>query len=378
MPTNEAFLVEILEKRRAKGAFRSLTCNEAKVDFCSNDYLGFARSPILHQKILNALAQLDMPYVGSTGSRLLSGNSRYLEALEARLAEFHRSESALLFNSGFDANMGLFGSVLQTGDTLLIDELIHASVWEGSRLSRVKLPQTFRHNDVAHLEHCLRHATGHVMVGVESVYSMDGDLAPLEEMASVCERYGALLVVDEAHATGVFGLQGEGRVVELGLEDQVFARVHTFGKALGSHGAVVLGSRVLRDYLINYARSLIYTTALPIHSVLAIQCAYDLLLESQDAMQIVQNWIRLFRAELASYPHIRLLPSKSPIQGVLIPGNDAVIKSAQTLQDLEFDIRPIRSPTVPNGKERLRICLHSHNTEAEIRSLIQALTRLQS
>ena len=364
-----------LNQRKAEGAFRTLTLPEGKFDFYSNDYLGFARSPELHQAILDEIQRLPAPNVGSTGSRLLSGNSDYLEKLEVRLAKFHQAEAGLLFNSGYDLNVGLLSALPQRQDTVLYDQFVHASIRDGLRMGHAK-SFGFRHNDVEHLRQKMKQAQGQVFIAVESVYSMDGDFAPLEDLVSFCEETGAVLIVDEAHGTGVFGAQGRGRVSELGLESKVFARVHTFGKALGTHGALVVGSAVLRNYLINYARPFIYSTALPVHSLVSIQCAYDLLERSPDCLEALRQRIRFFKSKLPPLSGTSFLDSSSAIQGVVIPGNEHVKAAATQLQQEGFNLRPILSPTVPKGKERIRICLHVHNTPEEIQGLLESIQKV--
>ncbi|MGA0560440.1 aminotransferase class I/II-fold pyridoxal phosphate-dependent enzyme [Larkinella sp. VNQ87] len=366
-------LHELLEKRRSAGLIRSLTKPAELLDFCSNDYLGLARSAALRQRIEQAVAaQSDWPS-GSTGSRLLTGNSALAEDVETELAVFHDAESALIFNSGYDANVGLLASLPQRGDTLLTDELIHASMIDGARLSLAHRHK-FRHNDLHDLETKLKNATGTVYVAIESVYSMDGDLAPLAEIADLCDRYEAALIVDEAHATGVFGPNGGGLVQALGLQNRVFARIHTFGKALGVHGAAVVGSAILRDFLINFARSFVYSTALPPHSLLAIRSAYQLLPESEPLIARLHALRQYFQAQIQEQlPHTEWTSANSPILGLIVPGNEACRAVAAKLQQAGFDIRPIVSPTVPAGRERLRICLHAFNSEAEIDALVQTL-----
>ena len=236
----------------------------------------------------------------------------------------------------------------------------------------------FEHNDLDALERRLKAATGNVFVAVESVYSMDGDCAPLAEMAELCTIYGASLIVDEAHATGVFGKCGEGKVVELGLENEVFARLHTFGKALGCHGAIVLGSTTLRSYLINFARSFIYTTALPFHSLISISCAYDRLSSNNEERAESTRRISYFKKKSCQLSVIssryKLIESESAIHCVVVPGNENVKTIAHEIQDAGFDVRPILHPTVPKGSERLRICLHAFNTELEIDGLIENMS----
>jgi 8-amino-7-oxononanoate synthase len=370
---NESSLIKALEKRREDQMLRSLRLSGNLVDFCSNDYLGFARSAELRGRI-NELCEAGDLRNGSTGSRLLSGNSLLAEQIEEWLAAFHETEACLLFNSGYDANIGFFSSVPQRGDILLYDELIHASIHDGRRLSRA---DTFRfaHNDMMQLESLLQKAKGTVYVALESVYSMDGDFAPLEDAALLCEKYGALLVVDEAHATGIFGREGRGLVQQLGLESRVYARIHTFGKALGCHGAIVAGSRVLKDYLVNFARSFIYTTALPAHSLLAVRAAYEMLPRSGAERDRLFNLIARFRGGIGRLP-VGYIESHSPVQCLVIPGNENVRKTAAALQADGLDVRPILSPTVPKEQERLRICFHSYNTEQEVQQLLHLLEKI--
>ncbi len=365
------FITQKLAARRQEQLFRSLTQPGHLTDFASNDYLGFARSKVLQERIREKAGQYPTHRLGATGSRLISGNTALAEQLEQQIARYHRTEAALLFNSGYDANVGLFACLPQRGDTLLTDELVHASIIDGARLSYARR-ERFRHNDLQDLEDKLRQASGNIFIGVESFYSMDGDQAPLTEMAALADRYQAYLIVDEAHATGVSGEGGRGLVCALRLEDRVLARIHTFGKALGVHGAAVVGSPLLREYLINFARSFIYTTAQPFHTLLSIQCAYELLPDSDTQRRQLQEHIAFFREQSGKIP-FGVLDSKSPIQGVMIPGNENARKAAQTLEDHGYYAKAILSPTVPARKERLRICLHAFNTKEEIEGFIRCL-----
>ena len=362
-----------IEDRKAANALRALTLPGDRIDFCSNDYLGFARSPRLRSMVQKRYARRGNSFLGSTGSRLISGNSELCESVEERIADFHGAEAGLVFNSGYDANLGLISSVPQRSDTVLYDEFVHASIRDGLRLTFAR-SYSFRHNDLNDLKQKIGLGRGQVFVAVESIYSMDGDAAPLSEMAKLCRERGCHLIVDEAHATGIFGPGGRGRIAELDLTDQVFARVHTFGKALGSHGAIVLGSDTLRTFLINFARSFIYTTFLPPHCLLATESAYEMLGESQGLIEKLHRNIRLFRsgiqAELGKY----FIESDSPIQCVLISGNDRVKQVAGYLKGEGFDVRPILSPTVPRGKERLRVCVHAFNTPNDIQRLTEFLS----
>ncbi len=276
MQNIEQKLASQLAARQAAGNLRSLRLPEEIVDFCSNDYLGLARNPELHRRIGEAYARKGEALNGATGSRLISGNSPYAVELETWLASLCKAEKALVFNSGYAANTAILSAVPQKGDTILYDEYIHASLKEGARLSFAGR-FAFRHNDLNDLERRLQKATGTVFVVAESVYSMDGDWAPLREMLDLCEKYGANLIWDEAHSTGLWGTDGNGLACEMGLQDRIFARIYTFGKAMGVHGACIAGSQTLINYLINFARPFIYTTALPLHSLVSIREAFHFL-----------------------------------------------------------------------------------------------------
>ncbi|MBN8548023.1 MAG: 8-amino-7-oxononanoate synthase [Deltaproteobacteria bacterium] len=367
----EARFESALEARAASSALRSLSVG-AGIDFCSNDYLGLARSSRLAEEILAVQGEMGVVSNGATGSRLISGNSDFAEKLEARIAGFHAAEAALLFSSGYSANIGLLSAIASRHDTILYDEYVHASIRDGIRLGFAG-SFSFRHNDVADLERRLMRTRGSVFVVVESLYSMDGDIAPLREIAALCADYGGALIVDEAHAGGVFGESGAGIVPALKLADSVFARVYTFGKALGIHGAAVVGSDVLRRYLINFARSFIYTTAQPPHALAAIGAAYRLLPNLTAERKQVSTLSASFDAacERAGIAE-RVSAEGSPVKSILIPGNSAVQKVAEELRRRGFDVRAIRSPAVPAGKERLRVCLHAHNSTQEVESFITA------
>lgn len=372
MKASEVFIKERLEERRLAGMYRQLKPDSSLVDFCSNDYLGFARSAILKQKTDEEIVNNGLVFNGSTGSRLLSGNSTYAENLEREIAKAHKSEAGLLFNSGYDANIGLFSSVPQRGDTIIHDELIHASIIDGARLSYANR-YSFKHNDLDSLESKLKQAKGICYVAIESVYSMDGDIPAIEDILKLTEKHKANLIVDEAHAVGLFGL---GLVNLLNVEDRVFARLVTFGKALGCHGAVVLGSNLLRDYLINFARSFIYTTASPPHQLASVKMAYLMLQKSANEAEALKNNIAIFRQKIMPNVVAPLIESKSAIQCVLLKGNEQAKKAANSLQDAGLDVRPILSPTVPSGSERIRICLHAFNTGEEISLLTDTINQL--
>lgn len=367
----DSFLFSSLQKRQEQNAFRKLLVNSELIDFCSNDYLGFARSKKLSKNISKVCDKLKAAN-GSGGSRLLAGNTSYAENLEAFIAKFHNAEAGLIYNSGYDANVGLFSAIGQKGNTIIYDELIHASVHDGMKMSSATT-YAFRHNDLKHLEERLKIAQGVIYVAVESIYSMDGDYALLKEISALCKKYNANIIVDEAHATGITSNGGKGRVQELKLEKDIFARVHTFGKGLGCHGAIVLGSNLLREYLINFSRAFIYTTALPVKSLVAIHESYKLLEKSDSEIKQLKKLIEVFKKSISKEVQPFLIGSHSPIQCIVVNGNSEVKKMAKNLQEKGFDTRPILNPTVAKGKERLRICLHVFNTEKEVKLLCAAV-----
>ena len=369
MASPKEFIDKKLQQRQLDGNFRTLKAESGLIDFCSNDYLGFARSPVLRKLIDEEINSFTNTKNGAAGSRLLSGNSMYTEETEQYIAGLHGSESALIFNSGYDANLGLFSSLPQRGDTIILDELAHASIIDGARLSFASR-YTFKHNDLSSLEDKLKQAKGICYVAIESVYSMDGDTPPIAEIAGLVEKYNANLIVDEAHAVGLYGFG----LIDKDLQDKVFARVVTFGKALGCHGAVVLGSNLLRQYLINFARPFIYTTALPPHAIASVKTAYQYLQQSGDEIEKLKSNIQLFKQSVINNKY-RLINSESAIQCLLLNSNEQAKAVAATLQNTGLDVRPILSPTVPAGSERIRICLHSLNTEQEITLLTDTINR---
>lgn len=371
MKPAEDFLKNKLHERQQAGTYRQLKPENGLVDFCSNDYLGFARLAALKQSIAHEVNTHPLSLNGSAGSRLLSGNIQYAEDLEKHIAAYHESEAGLLFNSGYDANLGLLSSLAQRGDTIILDELVHASIIDGARLSYANR-YSFKHNDLESLEAKLKIAKGNCYVVIESVYSMDGDTPPLPEILSLTEKYNAALIIDEAHAVGLYP---KGLVCELGLQQRIFARVVTFGKALGGHGAIVLGSNNLRNYLINFARSFIYTTAASFHQLAAIKMAYQLLENSGEAIISLKRNIKLFKRDVNTGENFILLNSESPIQCIVLKSNEMAREAAKQLQTNNLDVRPILSPTVAQGTERIRICLHSFNKENDLTLLAVTLNK---
>jgi len=368
----EQYLNDKLKEREQAGNLRSLKTQRAAVDFFSNDYLGLVTTGALQQMMQ---ASTEEGTTGSTGSRLLSGNTKATEILEDKIAAFHHGEAALLFNSGYDANVGLITAISNRHTIILYDELCHASIIDGTRMGMSAACHKFRHNDVNDLEERLKKLTGKgpILIIVESIYSMDGDVAPLNEIVAIAAHYDAQIIVDEAHATGVTGRHGEGVVCTQNLQDKIFARVHTYGKAMGCHGAAVIGSTLLKQYLINFSRPFVFTTALPGHAIKAIGCSYDHLSSPTFTNQPLHDIITYFRAHVSNGKHSTWSNSSSPIQA-FITGDNEVSKSLATqLQQAGLQINPILHPTVALGQERLRICLHSFNTKEQVDKIFEII-----
>lgn len=355
-----ASILKKINERKANNAFRSLHIRSKGIDFYSNDYLGMAQ-----------VATSSSAAHGATGSRLISGHFEITADLEKKCASFFKQQDGLLYNSGYDANLGVFSAIPQRNDTVIYDELCHASIRDGIRLGVAK-SYAFKHNNLADLKTKLEKAEGTIYVAIESVYSMDGDCAPLKEMADLCKKYKAYLIVDEAHGGGVFGRNGEGLATELGVDEDIFIKIITFGKAFGSHGAVVLTANTVKDYLVNFSRPLIYTTALSPNAQNRISSCIDCVSVATDARKKLNTLIAYFQT--VAYKHkLPILKSNSPIQAILIEGNRVAKEKAEELNEKGFAVKAILSPTVPKGAERIRICLHSYNTKKEIENLIKAL-----
>ncbi|MFM7666584.1 MAG: aminotransferase class I/II-fold pyridoxal phosphate-dependent enzyme [Bacteroidota bacterium] len=354
-------LIEKLNKRKIDGTFRELTSMDSMVDFYSNDYLGFAKEN-----------KIEISLKGATGSRLISGNSPEAEVCESFLASFFNAESALVFNSGYSANLGLLSSVPQRGDVILYDERIHASAKEGMRLSFAK-SYSFKHHDYYDLERLLQKHEGKVIyVVVESLYSMDGTMTHFRKLTSLCKIFNAFLIIDEAHSAGIFGKEGRGVVSALEIENEVFARIITFGKAYGLVGAAVLGSEHLKKYLVNFARSFIYTTALPneIYALIKQNVGSNLILEKQNSLH---TNISFFRENFSS--EMLISEINSPIQVLQIGDKEKANRIAKSCQNENLAIKPIFSPTVPEGQESIRICLHAFDSQNDIRILTEILKK---
>ncbi|KAF2155149.1 7-keto-8-aminopelargonate synthetase [Myriangium duriaei CBS 260.36] len=398
-----------LSRRRRSSTLRRLTLSpHDSIDFSSNDFLSLSTSDELRQRYLSELSsRSDFP-LGSGGSRLLDGNTTYAESLENQIAVFHNAPAALLANSGFDANVAIFSTLPQPGDVIIYDDLIHASVHDGMRASR--LPSThrfsFRHNDVQSFTSVLQYIITHfpslsngkssLFLALEAIYSMDGDIPPLQSLISTLDalsspslRRNTHIVIDEAHATGVLGPKGAGLVSSLNLQSRVTIRLHTFGKALAANGAAILCPPQVKQYLINYARALIYTTFLSFPALALVRSAYSLMAEGRTQPLADRLWanLTLLWTELVAlqtrFPPAAVDDGKALLSVSLEPPRSAIF-SVETSRPRElagycqaqgYLVRPIMPPTVPAGSERVRVCLHAGNSEAEIKGLVATMER---
>lgn len=357
---------KLLNQRKADARFRQLKVyNHEWIDFHSNDYLGIAK------KMEHFVPKKS--HSGAGGSRLISGNSAYYLATERYLADFYLAEKTLLFSSGYTANLAMMSSVPQRGDTILYDEWVHASIRDGIRLSYAK-NYAFRHNDLEDLQKKSQQAQGSVFVVTEGVFSMDGDTAPINEMAKMCQQNGWFLILDEAHSSGILGTNRKG-VFEDSL-CSIFARIHTFGKAVGTHGAIIAGDSQLIDFLVNFARPFIYTTALSEAQLEVIRQSHSLLNQAQLQAQQLQAHLLYFKEKikqkkLSSY----FLESNTPIQAFL-HSSEVLQKIETTLHSNRIAAKAIYAPTVPKNKERIRLIVHSFNTQDEIDTLFEIIPKL--
>ena len=349
------------------------------VNLCSNDYLGLAESDALRAAVLDAVH--DAPRVGGTGSRLLSGHSEVWEELEREFAEFAGTETALYFGSGYAANVGLLTCVLRKSDVVFSDELNHASLIDGIRLSGAR-KVIYPHLDLNALEAELRACANHGglarrFVVTESVFSMDGDVASLVELGALCERFGAGLILDEAHATGVHGPSGRGIAMEAGLARDLVGITHTCGKALASAGAFVCGSAALREHLINHARTFIFSTAMPPYMAGQIRAALRIAqsMEVDRAALIARS--RALAAGLRAQGY-DTAGSSTQIVPVVIGGNEDALAAAEYLRAEGFALRAIRPPTVKKGQARLRLSVTCAIAAEELERLENSFARWRS
>ncbi len=361
-----------LELRKQAGLYRTrrqvsgpqqpvLTADGKRLlSFCSNDYLGLANHPANIEALRNALPETGL---GGAASHLICGHHEAHHLLEERLAAFTGRSSALFFSTGYMANLGVISALAGRGDTVFSDRLNHASIIDGCILSRAKV-RRYAHGDVTSLAVMLSETTGHKLVVTDGVFSMDGDVAPLRKLAEVCRDHGALLVVDDAHGFGVLGPQGRGSVAGLGLsEEDVPVLVGTLGKAAGTSGAFVAGPAVLMDYLVQKARTYIYTTAMPPALALATCASLDLIEYGDERRTHLLSLVERFRQDATALGYV-LMPSRTPIQPIMIGDNWVALALSQALEKRGLLVTAIRPPTVPAGEARLRVTFsaaHSHD-----------------
>jgi 8-amino-7-oxononanoate synthase len=345
----------------------------AGIDFASNDYLALASAPRMRNAVAAAL-EAGTP-IGSGGSRLLRGNCAEHEQLEADAARFFGAETSLFFGGGYVANFAVLTTLPQRGDLLVLDALVHASIHEGARAGRAEYCES-AHNDPKSVEDRIRDwrakgGMGRVWIVVESIYSMDGDFAPLEEIAAIADRYDAFLVVDEAHATGVYGAQGRGLTAPYEGRENLIV-IHTCGKALGAAGAIVTLTRVLRDFMVNRCRPFIFATAPSPLMAVAVQEALSILQQEPDRQQRLASLVAFTHRELSVRGSQS--PSRSQIVPYIVGDNARAMALAAALQARGFDIRGVRPPTVPAGTARLRISITLNVGEDDVRAMLDALS----
>ena len=345
----------------------------AGIDFASNDYLALASSPRMKRAVTAAL-EAGTP-IGAGGSRLLRGNCEEHETLEADAAKFFGAEAAIFFGNGYVANFAVLTTLPQRGDLLVLDSLVHASIHEGARAGRADIREN-NHNDSQSVEDTIRDwraqgGTGRVWIVTESLYSMDGDFAPLESLVAIADRHDAFLMIDEAHATGVYGEQGRGLTARYeGRENLVV--IHTCGKALGAAGALVTATRVLRDFMVNRCRPFIFSTAPSPLMAVAVSEALLILQQEPEHQQRLTDLMAFTHRQIGARGGWRA--SGSQILPYIVGDNARAMTLASALQARGFDIRGIRPPTVPAGTARLRISLTNNVGEDDVRAMLDALT----
>ncbi|AWK03434.1 8-amino-7-oxononanoate synthase [Flavobacterium crocinum] len=361
-----------LENYKQCNSFQKLPVFNNPVDFASDDYIGFSKSEIIFKHVHAYLVENEIFQNGATGSRLISGNHSLYQIAENFIADFHEVEAALIVNSDYDASVGFFEALAQENDVILYDELCHALIKDGIEMSKAKSFQ-FIHNDAEDLEQfILKFPNTNIYIVTESVFSLDGDSPNLEELIKLSEKYNCYLIVEESSALGVFGEKGEGLIQYLQLHNSVFARIISFGKGLGCYGSVILGSEELKEYLVNFSENLIQSTALSPHSVATIFTAYQQLKIENEAIKELRQNIVFFNQQknlLGLKP--MFVHSKSAIHSAIMPGCDTIKELAEELQNKGFDVQSIFSPLVPEGQERLRLCLHSYNSQEEISRILE-------
>lgn len=367
-----SFYSDELQNLNERSRLRSIKPNKG-IDFSGNDYLGLSHHPKIREVLIEALSH-GLQH-GSTGSRLLRGNHPIFEEMEEEIIKWKKVESALIFNSGFDANVGVLTTLIPEESIVISDQFIHASMIDG--ILQIKATkERFRHNNYNHLETLLKkhnHSNSDKFVVVESVYSMDGDITDFESVRFLCEKYGAELIVDEAHATGMFGETGAGILEKHNMMEFPLATIHTCGKALGSFGAFVTGKKEITDYLVNACRTLIFTTALSPLNVLATLTAIRLQKNMIDERNKVLGFSDYFRNQLKNKSQYSTENSKSMIIPVIIGADRDAVHLAEKCQKNGLDVRAIRPPTVPENTARLRLTFNSNHTKEQIDQLLELI-----
>lgn len=377
---------EFLRKRTEQGLLRELhpitsrkngrvlIDSKEYIDFSSNDYLGLSDHPKLIESVKS---MLDKYGTGATASRLLSGDLEIHHILEEKVAEFKNKESALIFNSGYQANIGIISSIFTKGDVIFSDKLNHASIVDGILLSGADFFR-FQHNDLNHLEHHLkkeRKKFKNALIVTETIFSMDGDKPDLKGLIELKEKYDCLMFADEAHATGIYGKNGSGIVEEEELSDRVDLIMGTFGKSLGGFGAYLAASKKIVQYLINGCRSFIYSTALPPQVIACNLAALDLIKEEPFRREGLLKSAKYFRDELKNKKFD--IKGGSQIIPVIIGDNIKTVELAKKLQNKGYWVLPIRPPTVPHGEARLRFSLTFNHNKEVLRELIDDLSEIR-
>jgi len=369
-------LNDFLEKTLEEAPKRSLISRGEGIDFTSNDYLGITRSDSVKNYLSKVLEKSSYPITGATASRLLCGETTAIKKLEEFLANFHQGEASLVFPSGYQTNVTLYSTLPTRHDSVFFDSHVHASIRDGIRLSYADA-FSFRHNDTDDLRKKIKNnSKGRVFVAVEALYSMDGDFAPFDELKSLVNEFNCNFIVDEAHSTGLYGEKGAGLICARNLKVEFPIRVHTFGKAIGSQGGAVVGSSLLKEFLINKGRGFIYTTGIaPILAETILACYQEVCLLESARADLFKN-VATFRSTAAALKIPLLGEDFSPIQGILIPGVQNARKVSQALISKGFFIKPVFSPTVEEGKERLRIVIHNDHKDSEIEELLTTVSGL--
>jgi 8-amino-7-oxononanoate synthase len=357
-------LEQELYSRKQQGLARTLQALPTGVDFCTNDYLGIAKNNLIHHWLTKNIIH-NITH-GNGASRLLGGDTAFIQDVEKTIAKFHDAEAALLFPSGYMANYAVITTLATKDDTIVYDKLVHASLRDGIRAALAK-SIAFEHNNVQDLQKKIQSITaGNIYIVTETVFSMDGDIAVLPEIVAIANTYNAILIIDEAHSMGLYGNKGQGLIHQYNMQQQIPVQIVTYGKAAGVHGAAIVGSRLLIDYMINFCRPFIYSTSISNMQAAAILAAYHILPTLQVEREALQQHIQYFNTQVT-------YGTQTAIQQIIIAGNNEVTAKAEMLKANGIAVLPVRYPTVPKGSERIRVVLHSYNTKTEIDNLLSLI-----